>query len=221
MDSKIIVKGIDDKLVIKTPVLGPDILFESIRDYIQENSSFLQGAKVVLDLGENQVKSADLYEIKNIFLDNQIMIHRIQTEDIQTKNASEALGIATGIDRKQTQIAEKEAILKLISEDCVYINRTVRSGNVVNSTGHLAILGDVNPGAIVVAVGDIIIWGKLKGEAQAGINGDKARIICALEMTPAKLKIADISWQGNRKIKSKQAEFAHITDGEIKIISWK
>ena len=40
----------------------------------------------------------------------------------------------------------------------------------VNSTGHLAILGDVNPGAIVAAVGDIIIWGKLKGEAQAGIK---------------------------------------------------
>ena len=128
MDSKIIVKGIDDKLVIKTPDLAPNILIELIRDYIQQNSSFLQGAKVVLDLGENQVKSADLYEIKNIFLDNQIMIYRIQTEDIQTKNASESLGITTGIDRKQTQISEKEAILKLISEDCVILTGQLDPG---------------------------------------------------------------------------------------------
>ena len=75
----------------------------------------------------------------------------------------------------------------------------------VNSAGHLTILGDVNPGAIVTAVGDILIWGKLRGEARAGVNGDKTRIICSLEMAPAKLVIADIQWQANRKYKGKQA----------------
>lgn len=217
---KLTVKGVDDKLLIKTPEATPDEIINLIKDYLKQNASFLQGAKIVLDLGPNRIKSADLFTIKNIFIDQQLAIYRIQAEDEQTRNASELLGITTGIDRKPPVTTDPDWMVNQPTEQSVYFNRTVRSGNVVNSAGHLTILGDVNPGAVVTAVGDILIWGKLRGEARAGVNGDKTRIICSLEMAPAKLVIADIQWQANRKSKGKQPEFAQIMNNEIKILSW-
>lgn len=55
----------------------------------------------------------------------------------------------------------------------------------------MQVFGDVNRQSIVSAGGDIIVWGRLRGEAHAGKFGDRKRVICALDMAPTKLNIAD------------------------------
>tara|TARA_B100000579_G_C22634080_1_gene758133 strand:+ start:227 stop:874 length:648 start_codon:yes stop_codon:yes gene_type:complete len=67
---------------------------------------------------------------------------------------------------------------------------TVRSGEYLDSPGDLLILGDVNPGAIVSAEGNIIIWGRLLGIAHAGCNGNTKATISALQLRPVQLRIA-------------------------------
>jgi septum site-determining protein MinC len=53
----------------------------------------------------------------------------------------------------------------------------VRTGQRIFSAGDLTVLGNVNPGAEVLAVGNIHVYGALRGRALAGIGGDhKARI---------------------------------------------
>jgi septum site-determining protein MinC len=53
----------------------------------------------------------------------------------------------------------------------------VRTGQRILSAGDLTVLGNVNPGAEVLAVGNIHVYGALRGRALAGIGGDhKARI---------------------------------------------
>lgn len=56
----------------------------------------------------------------------------------------------------------------------------VRSGQkLVNENGDLIIEGDVNPGAELVASGNIHVYGTLAGRAYAGKNGDEtARVFC-------------------------------------------
>tara|TARA_Y100001968_G_C19171582_1_gene625924 strand:+ start:101 stop:760 length:660 start_codon:yes stop_codon:yes gene_type:complete len=68
---------------------------------------------------------------------------------------------------------------------------TVRSGEYIESPGDLLILGDVNPGAIVSAKGNIIIWGRLLGIAHAGIKGDSKATISALQLRPVQLRISN------------------------------
>ena len=47
------------------------------------------------------------------------------------------------------------------------------------------IVSDVNPGAEVVAAGDIVVMGSLRGVAHAGAEGDaSARIIAVREILP-------------------------------------
>ena len=95
---------------------------------------------------------------------------------------------------------------------------TVRSGEYLDSPGNLLILGDVNPGAKVSAVGNIIIWGRLLGIAHAGRKGNSSATISALQLRPVQLRIAEKVARGPKnKIQLGIAEQARIAFEEIVI----
>jgi septum site-determining protein MinC len=68
--------------------------------------------------------------------------------------------------------------------------RTVRSGEKVAAEGHLIVIGDVNPGAEVIAGSNIFVWGALRGSAYAGVPDREEAIITALHFAPIQLRIA-------------------------------
>ena len=93
---------------------------------------------------------------------------------------------------------------------------TVRSGEYLESPGDLLILGDVNPGAMVSAEGNIIIWGKLLGIAHAGSKGNSLATISALQLRPVQLRIASKFARGPKeKTQFGLAEQAKINSEEI------
>jgi septum site-determining protein MinC len=53
------------------------------------------------------------------------------------------------------------------------------------------VVGDTNPGSTIIADGNILVWGRLRGIAHAGANGDHDCQIMALQMEPTQLRIAD------------------------------
>jgi septum site-determining protein MinC len=57
--------------------------------------------------------------------------------------------------------------------------------------GRLPSLGDVNPGAEIIAGGSVVVWGRLRGLVHAGAMGDDTAVICALDLNPTQLRIAD------------------------------
>ncbi len=82
----------------------------------------------------------------------------------------------------------------------------------------MVVLGDLNPGSSVVADGDILVWGRLRGVAHAGASGNTQCRIMALQMQPTQLRIAD---QVARAPESLPAQFhpeiAYITPEGIRI----
>tara|TARA_B100001250_G_C19566760_1_gene685860 strand:+ start:102 stop:815 length:714 start_codon:yes stop_codon:yes gene_type:complete len=77
---------------------------------------------------------------------------------------------------------------------------TVRSGEYLKISGDLLILGDVNPGAIVSAEENIIIWGRLLGIAHAGSEGNTHATISALQLRPVQLRIANKVARGPKEL---------------------
>lgn len=69
-----------------------------------------------------------------------------------------------------------------------YVGR-IRSGQVLEVPGHLLLVGDVNPGGIVMAGGNIFVAGALKGIAHAGCYGNDRAVITAGRMMPSQLRI--------------------------------
>lgn len=69
------------------------------------------------------------------------------------------------------------------------VRRTLRSGQVLQHLGHVVVIGDVNPGAEIIAGGDVVVWGRVRGTIHAGALGDNKAIVCALELRPTQLRI--------------------------------
>ena len=109
--------------------------------------------------------------------------------------------------------------------DGLLVRRRVRSGQVLRHPGHVVVIGDVNPGAQLIAGGDIIVWGKLQGSAHAGALGDTHAVICALEMSPSLVKIADAalmlrSDERRKRNRQGKAETAQLSDQQITFAPW-
>ncbi|MCK8828225.1 septum site-determining protein MinC [Natroniella acetigena] len=104
-------------------------------------------------------------------------------------------------------------------EDTLLIKRTIRSGQSVSFAGNIVIQGDVNPGAEVVAGGDIIVMGVIRGIAHCGVNGKGDATISAFRLEPTQLRIADhISRAPDGFVNSPDTpEIAYIKDGKIEI----
>jgi septum site-determining protein MinC len=94
----------------------------------------------------------------------------------------------------------------------------------VRYSGAVLVLGDVNPGAEIVAGGDVIVWGKLRGVVHAGAMGDEHAVVCALELAPTQLRIAGriaIAPDDRRRRRQITPEIARIRDGHIVAEGWK
>ncbi len=103
------------------------------------------------------------------------------------------------------------------SDRLLVVDRSLRSGQKVEHNGDVLILGDVNKDAEVVAVGNIIIMGTLRGIAIAGALGDESAVVVALKMEPQQIRIGKkiaISEESER-VSPGYPEVARVEDGMI------
>lgn len=103
-----------------------------------------------------------------------------------------------------------------VKAETVIVNRTVRSGNHLESTGSLIVMGDVNAGAELVANDDIIVIGNLRGVAHAGASGNENAVIWAQRILSPQLRIAGALAQADGNAPDGSgAEIAMLQDGQI------
>jgi septum site-determining protein MinC len=103
----------------------------------------------------------------------------------------------------------------------LYHAATLRGGQVLHHTGNIVVVGDVNPGAELIATGDILVFGRLGGIAHAGAQGDDSARIFALDLAPTQLRIAT-SIAADTEPKRRSAplpEAAVARDGRIVVLT--
>ncbi|MDH4135823.1 MAG: septum site-determining protein MinC [Anaerolineae bacterium] len=105
----------------------------------------------------------------------------------------------------------------------VLVRRTLRSGQVIQHPGHVVVIGDVNPGAEIIAGGDVMVWGKLRGIVHAGATGDDGAVVCALSLAPLQLRIGNHIARApeGREGLPERPEMASVQDGEIVAEPWE
>lgn len=101
--------------------------------------------------------------------------------------------------------------------EAVILRRTVRSGQRITYDGSIVIIGDVNPGAEVIATGDVVVLGSLRGLAHAGARGRADARVIALRLEPVQLRIADcIGRQPDEPVRrGVEPEMARVCQGAI------
>jgi septum site-determining protein MinC len=100
----------------------------------------------------------------------------------------------------------------------LYHRGTLRGGQALHNLGNLVVIGDVNPGAELVASGDIVVFGALRGVAHAGAQGDRGARVIALELAATQLRIATAIASGDVGTKPRGPEHASISGDRIVVV---
>jgi septum site-determining protein MinC len=114
---------------------------------------------------------------------------------------------------REPQLRLVEAITTL------YHTGTLRGGQALHHVGNLVVVGDVNPGAEVVATGDVVVFGRLCGVAHAGAQGDESARVYAVHLDAVQLRIATcIAADDEAGQRPAQPEVAFVRDAHIVIV---
>ena len=190
---------------------------------IQENQAFFQGARLVLDVGSEVLGSKALEELSAVLAKQDVHLFGVLSQSLVTSEAAQKLGLVTQLDTPIHKYEQKLLPLDtaLSGEQAVLIHRTMRSGFNVTYSGHVVVLGDVNPGAQIVASGSVVVWGRLRGTVHAGAEGDQTAVVCALDLSPTQLRIATKIATTPQDHAEPKPEIASILEGQIIAEPWK
>ena len=218
---KIQIKGIKDGLLITLGDGDWDDLQLEVLKHVEEKSGFFQGAKIVLDVGDRDISASDLGTLRDRLADREVLLWACVSKSALTERNSQMLGLAT---RLSPITPERDAGPLLDSsmgdEGALLVQRTLRSGSKISFRGHVTVIGDVNPGAEIIAGGSIVVWGKLRGMVHAGADGDEKAVVCAIDLMPTQLRIAGRIAIPPKREEEPQPETASIKDDQVIAEPW-
>lgn len=126
-----------------------------------------------------------------------LSLKRVVTSRRQTAITAVSAGYSVEQQSPSLRLSEANAVkfaplpmVPMLAEP-LYLETTLRSGTEIRHPGSVVVVGDTNPGSSIIADGNILVWGRLRGVAHAGANGDHECQIMALQMEPTQLRIAD------------------------------
>lgn len=190
-NSLIQIKGLRDGLLVSLDDAPWETQLAALIDRVDAQPSFFQGARLALDVTSQVLKVDDLVHLRDLLSERGIFLWAVISESPTTEQTAQLLGLATRISKPRPEESKTYAVEDLGEETALFLDRTLRSGTRIEFAGHVVVLGDVNPGAEIVAEGNVVIWGRLRGMVHAGSKGNRQAVICALDFSPMQLRIAD------------------------------
>lgn len=156
-------------------------MFAYLKKRLQKSRDFFHSAKMVLDL---RFRSISIEEILSI---QSLLSNSCGASLVEVRLRDDLSFFA---EKPERPVAPPSST-QCPDEGPLIVRHTCRSGSRIFSQSDCLILGDVNPGAEVIAIGDIIVFGALRGMAHAGAGGDMGAKIWALSIEPSQLRIGD------------------------------
>jgi septum site-determining protein MinC len=233
--SAISIKGIREGILV---TFGEGDFEETLADLgaqLDSQHGFLSGSRIALDVGGRELERRQLAEVQSLLADHGLELWTILAEGESTKEAARDLSLATRLSGSNTDLEghimpsspangagpAAETVADIEGSNTLLLRETLRSGRSIFHEGHVVVIGDVNPGAEIVAGGDVVVWGKLRGLVHAGAYGDTSAVICALELIPTQLRIADqIAISPGEVRRQSTPEMASISEGQIVAEAW-
>lgn len=221
-NSLIKIKGLRDGLLVSLDDAPWEDQLSALISQVDSQPSFFQGARLALDVASQILHVNDLVELRDKLSERGIFLWAVLSESPTTEHTSQLLGLATRISKPRPEEARVHAVDDLGEETALFLQKTLRSGMRIEFAGHVVVLGDVNPGAEVIAEGNVIIWGRLRGMVHAGSKGNKNCMVCALDLSPTQLRIADETSAPMKPHSQPRPQMAKINDfGKLQAEDWQ
>jgi septum site-determining protein MinC len=202
-----------------TLVPDPAASFEAIlavmEERLDQSRDFFQQTHMVLDLRTRPMRTDEISSLcQRLFEKSKVKVTEVRLSDDLSFSVE-------GEVRKS--LAPRRDSLERESSAPVIVRNTCRSGVRIVSPSDCVILGDVNPGAEIIAQGDVVVFGALRGLAHAGAGGERTARIWALSIQPNQIRIADLVAVPPRgeKTAPNRFEVAQIQNDVIQVITMK
>ncbi|NET34032.1 MAG: septum site-determining protein MinC [Cyanothece sp. SIO1E1] len=204
---------------VNPPPLVWSEVWEQLKHRLNAGERFWRPKTAVhLNARDRLLDVRQLQAIAEALLDAQLELKRVYTSRRQTAVAAATAGYSVEQRSPVSQLNQSPNESGQALSEPLYLQTTIRSGVEIRHPGTVIVLGDVNPGGSVVAEGDILIWGSLRGIAHAGVNGNTQCRIMALKMQPTQIRIATHVARGPETPPAQYLpEVAHVTAAGIRI----
>lgn len=220
--SLIQIKGLRDGLLVSLDDAPWENQRAALIAQVDAQPAFFQGARLALDVASQVLHVKELVDLRDQLSERGIFLWAVVSESPTTESTAQLLGLATRISKPRPEEARKFSVEDLGEETALFLNRTLRSGTRIEFAGHVLVLGDVNPGAEVVAEGSVFVWGRLRGMVHAGSKGNKKAIIGALDLSPTQLRIAEEVAAALNPQQDPKPEIVRInSDGKLQAVIWQ
>lgn len=199
-----------------TLVPDPRSSFDEIVKYMEkrlvESHDFFYHSEMSLDLRLKPLRTDQILELRELLADKA----GVKLLDVKMQDDL----VCSFEPNRDRHRSAPVAAPRSVETAPMIVRTTCRSGSHIESSADCVILGDVNPGAEVIAVGDIVVFGTLRGLAHAGATGDYSARIWALSIEPNQLRIADLVARppSGNKPTAKRFEVAEIQNNMIQVM---
>lgn len=221
MPGRVTIKGTKDGLAV---FLGPGdlgALVAELEEHLAQRPAFFRGGRVILHVGPRQMSAEEIAQVGQCLEQWGVSLWAVDTEAAETAASARALGLEVLPEGRKVSTGGAEPSVAPETQSAVLVCRTLRSGQALRHPGHVVVIGDVNPGAEIVAGGHVVVWGRLRGTVHAGAHGDEEAVICALCLAPTQLRIADVVARSPEDTEGPEIpEVARLRDGRIVVEPW-
>jgi septum site-determining protein MinC len=219
--SLIQIKGLRDGLLVSLDDAPWENQRAALIGQVDSQLAFFQGARLALDVASQVLHVKELVDLRDQLSERGIFLWAVISESPTTESTAQLLGLATRISKPRPEETRQFSVDDLGEETALFLNRTLRSGTRIEFAGHVVVFGDVNPGAEIIAEGNVLIWGRLRGMVHAGSKGNRKAVICALDLSPTQLRIAEEVAAALKPQENPRPEVARINkDGKLQAENW-
>jgi septum site-determining protein MinC len=229
VQGNIAIKGTRNGLLLTLEPETPfSELLNALSHRLSEAPGFFWGASLALDTRRRNLRISERTQLEELLANYQMSVAPLEQMLIVKQHEPEIISSEVGSEPSITAEILSEQTPALIdrldprdSDDTLFLRRTIRSGQAIHHTSNVVIMGDVNPGAEIVAGGDILVWGALRGMVHAGYPNNENALVCSLVLAPVQLRIANLLSRPPDGFQVQaRPEFATIKNGQIVVEAW-
>lgn len=199
----------------------PDIL-HAVEEELARAKGFFRDSPVVLHFGDRTLKKEEWRELKEILHRERLLLRLV----VAATTTSRDLLYKEGLTVRDSMLLpgqEKKAAPGEATNNrgaALYLRRSLRSGQNEVFESDVMLVGDINQGAEVIAGGDVIVFGTLRGMVHAGYPDNREAIVIALNLMPLQLRIGPFiarADEGQNHRRVPRSEVARVKEERIVI----
>jgi septum site-determining protein MinC len=222
----IAIKGTRSGLLL---TLEPDTAFvdllSALADRLAEAPTFFRGALLTIDTSHRALRVSERVQLEKLLAHYQVTIAPLEKAGEVRRETKQTITLPLEEMCTEQRVVRREVAPvqrdPRESDDTLFLRRTVRSGQAIHHHSNIVILGDVNPGAEIIAGGDVVVWGALRGMVHAGYPENESAVVCSLLLSPVQLRIAHLLSRPPEGFEAQpRPEVAAIRQGQIVVETW-